>query len=129
MIGNLRTPFSKSDIILDGLYLLTFGLHQIEGENIINDLPVYKSGEIMAFFTDKRIVFSCKPDQFGSFDKSSGFEFLPYKSIRRFALFSDHLARNYTLDIVVSDNVTIPFYLSDSHEATKISRLIGKHSV
>lgn len=128
MIGLLKMPFFKRDKALDEMYMTEIGLYLLDDEKIDERLPMFVSGDVAAFFTDKRLVFVRKPQNKSGFDKVFEIEFLPYRSIQRFSLLKSNIERAYNIYVTVSAKAEFSFCLEDLGAATRILELMGKNS-
>ena len=129
MLELLEAPFFKTDSVFEEVKMNYLRRHLPEGENIISELPIYKSGEVFAFFTDKRILLTNSPDTFDELNRTNEIEFLPYKSIERYIFLEATSVRKYKLDIIVSEETKFSFFLTDLSDTMKILELIGKNNM
>ena len=129
MIGLVRMPFFKRENVFDGVHMTEIGLYLLKDEKIDKELPMFVSGDVVAIFTDKRMVFVRKPEKVNGFEKAFEMEFLPYKSIQRFSMLKSNIEKAYNIYVNVSENLEFSFCLEDLNEARKIMELIGGKSI
>lgn len=129
MIGCLRMPFFKRDNALDEMYMTEIRLYLLDDEKVEEKIPMFVSGDVAAFFTDKRMVFVRRPQNVRGFEKILEMEFLPYKSVQNFSFLKSNFERSYNIYIALSSETEFSFSLEDFDEATRILELIGKNSV
>ena len=128
MIYSLKTSFSKADIHFDEVYMSFIKAHKLDGEDFIKELSPYKSLDVFAFFTNKRIIFIRTTDNVATFKNPWEIEFLPYKNIQRTNWLESKLPVSYKLEIFLHDNISFSFTSTDLSEALLLSKIIGKHA-
>ena len=130
MICSLKAPFFKEEHPLEEKSMAYIKIHLVEEEKSLESLSVYKSGRVIAIFTDKRIIFAKAFDEDTTdFDQACEIQFLPYKSIQRFSFIGASIPDRYKIDVTVSGELRFSFYITDTAEAMSLSQLIGKNII
>ena len=126
MVGLLKSSFFKTEIAFDTTYKNYLEMMLLEGEIIEESLPIYKSGEVFAWFTNKRIIFTSSPVNIGAFGHTTEFEFLPYSSIQRYMLLDGNTINSFKVEIFLIDRINISFFMSSMGEAADVLKFIAK---
>ncbi len=82
-------------------------------------LYTFDNSEVIAFFTDKKILF-VRSDTARVYET----EALPYQSIVRCIVLGLPNAEHGKLELVVSDEIVITFYIPEYADAVKLCRII-----
>ncbi len=125
MLCFLKSSFFKTEMIFDSIYMSYLEMHLLEGEELIKSMSPYKSGEVIAWFTNKRIIFTSSPVNISALGKTTEMEFLPYTSIQRYSFFDANTGGAYKVEIFLSDKIDFSFYASNLSEGMEILKFIG----
>jgi len=126
MIYNLQSTFFKTDLCFGGDYMGYLDLLLLEGEEVIKTIPPYKSLEVIAWFTNKRIIFTSSPATINALGKTGEVEFLPYKSIQSYMLLNGNTLDSYKVDLFLGGQWDISFFMPTIGEAMDVLKLIGE---
>ena len=116
MIGSVKSPFTTSKIEKSSIV----HQHLSDGEEILN---VYRSLNIYAIFTNKRIIFTYAENT----DGESAIEFIPYRSIVRLDYLDSEELNTCNVEIYFPDCIVIQFSFPSQSEATSLIKSIEKH--
>ncbi len=82
-------------------------------------LHTFDNDEVIAFFTSKKIIFICS-----NIEHICEIEILPYQSISRCLVIGSPNTEHGKLEIVVSDEIIISFYMPKYDTAKDLCRAI-----
>ncbi len=87
-----------------------------ENESI---LYTFDNDEVIAFFTDKKVLF-VRSDMTRVYET----EILPYRSINRCIVLGTPNVEHGKLELVLSDEIIISFYIPKYDDAVKLCRIL-----
>ena len=126
MITYLNMPFFKRDDAWEEIYMTGIKAYLLTDEKIEQKLPMFVSGDVAMFFTDKRMVFVRRPQNLNGFEKILEMEFLPYRSIKKFSFLKSNFEKDYCIYISVAEESDFSFALDDLGVVTRILEIIGR---
>ncbi len=126
MIYSLKSSFFKSELLFDRAYMSYLEQFLLEGEEIIKSMSPYKSGEVVAWFTNKRIIFTSSPAEMSVPGNIWEIEFLPYKSIQRYSFLDGNTSDSFKIELFISDKLDISFFADNPDEAKGLVSFLGE---
>ncbi len=84
-------------------------------------LYTFDNNEVLAFFTSKKLIFVCTDT-----NRVYETEVLPYQSINRCTVIGLPEYKHGKLELVVSDEIVITFYLPEYADAVKLCHTVLK---
>ena len=126
MIAFLKSTFFKTEKIFDRAYMGCLEMLLLEGEEFVKSVSPYKSGEVVAWFTNKRIIFTSSAVSLSVPGKTAEVEFLPYRSIKRYTFLNGNSGSEFKVDIFLGDELDVSFFMSGIGEAMEVLKLIGE---
>jgi len=126
MIYFLQSSFLKTEMLFDRGYMSYLESFLLEDEEIIKSISPYKSGEVLAWFTNKRLIFTSSPADISASGKTTEFEFLPYKNIQRYSLLDGNTSDSFKVELFVSDKIDVSFFVTNADDAMRIVKLLGE---
>ena len=126
MIAFLKSTFFKTEKIFDRAYMGCLEMLLLEGEEFVKSVSPYKSGEVVAWFTNKRIIFTSSAVSLRVPGKTAEVEFLPYRSIKRYTFLNGNSGSEFKVDIFLGDELDVSFFMSGIGEAMEVLKLIGE---
>ena len=126
MIAFLKSDFFKTEKIFDRAYMSYLERFFLEGEEFLKNISPYKSGDVVAWFTNKRIIFTSASADFGVAGQTTEIEFLLYKSIQRYSFLDANTSEEYKIELFISDKINVSFFMTEIKDAAEVLKLIGE---
>ena len=129
MITFVKSTFLKTEKIFSRIYMSRLEMLLVEGEEFVKSISPYKSGEVIAWFTNKRVIFTSSAIEFCVPGKVNEVEFLPYRSAKRYAFLEGNNGKEFKVDIFLADELDVSFFMSDMGDAMEILKLLGEKCI
>lgn len=119
-----KIEYSSTTKPLDEYIMLQVHTFLTENEEIIQ---AFDGDDVVAFFTNKKIIFVCLPSNPGGPKTRCKAELLPYRSISRCSVLGSSDTKHGKLKPAVSDNITLTFYIPKYSDAIDLCRKISEY--